>query len=174
MTATPNPPGGKTAGQPFTITRTFNAPRPLVWQAWTERDRLAQWFGPKGITVTAATLDFRPCGSYHYCMRTPDGHDMWGKFVYRQIDAPKRLEWINSFSDAAGGITRHPMAPNWPLELLSVATFEDLGGKTKLTIQWSPHNATPAECALFDSMYGSMNQGWSGTFERFDDYLAKK
>ena len=85
MSATPNSPGAKTAGQPFVIERTFNAPRPLVWQAWTERDRLAQWFGPKGISVTSATLDFRPGGTYLYCMRTPDGHDMWGKFVYRQF-----------------------------------------------------------------------------------------
>jgi len=157
---------------PFVITRTLNAPRELVWQAWTERDRLAQWFGPKGATIATAKLDFRPGGTYLYGMKMPDGKEMWGKFVYRQITPPERLEWVNSFSDAAGGTTRHPMAPQWPLELLSIATFEDQGGKTRLTITWSPLNATAEEITLFNSMQPSMQGGWTGTFERLEAYLS--
>jgi uncharacterized protein YndB with AHSA1/START domain len=172
MTAAKNPSDDETTGKPFVISRVLNAPRELVWKAWTERDRLAQWFGPKGVTITTASLDFRPGGIFHYCMKTPDGKDMWGKFTYRKITPPERIEWVNSFSDPSGGITRHPMAPAWPAEMLSVATFEDQGGKTKLSIHWSPLNATAEEVAFFNGMHSSMNQGWTGTFEQLEAYLA--
>jgi uncharacterized protein YndB with AHSA1/START domain len=64
---------------PFITSRTFDAPRELVWKAWTERERLMQWFGPKGFTISTAKLDFRPGGVFLYSMRTPDGKDMWGQ-----------------------------------------------------------------------------------------------
>ena len=105
--------------KPFVTSRTFDEPRDLVWKAWTERDRLMQWFGPTGFTMSRATLDFRPGGVFHYCLRTPDGKDMWGKFVYREIVPPERLVWVHSFSDEKGGLTRHPMSPTWPLESVS-------------------------------------------------------
>jgi len=79
-------------------------------------------------------MDPRPGGSYHYSMQAPDGKAMWGKFVYREVVPPEKLVFINSFSNDKGGLTRHPMAPTWPLEMLSVFTFEDLGGKTRFTI----------------------------------------
>jgi len=65
-----------TADREIVITRVFDAPRELVWKAWTERERLMQWFGPKGFTMSTAKLDFRPGGVFHYCLRSPDGHDM--------------------------------------------------------------------------------------------------
>ena len=108
-----------TLSKPFVISREFKAPRELVWEAWTERDRLTQWFGPKGFMMSAAKLDFRPGGSFHYSMRTPDGKEMWGKFVYREIVAPEKIVLVNSFSDAGGGLTRHPFSPAWPLEMLT-------------------------------------------------------
>ena len=96
------------ASKPFVITRTFDAPRDKVWKAWAERDRLMQWFTPKGFKMTTAKLDLRPGGMFHYCMRSTDGKEMWGKFVYREIAAPNRIVVVNSFSDEKGGITRHP------------------------------------------------------------------
>src|SRR4051812_23991288 len=129
----------------FVISRTFDAPRDLVWKAFTEPALMKQWWGPKGFTVIASNMDLRPGGTYHYGMRAPDGSAMWGKFVYQEISPPERMVLINSFSDEAGGITRHPMASTWPLEMLSTFTFEDVGGKTKFTVRWSPHNATAEE-----------------------------
>jgi uncharacterized protein YndB with AHSA1/START domain len=164
-----NAPGGE-----FVISRTFDAPRDLVWKAFTEPARMKQWWGPKGFTVIASKMDLRPGGTYHYGMKAPDGSDMWGKFVYREVAAPERMVFINSFSDEAGGIARHPMAPSWPLEMLSVFTFEEApGGKTKFTIRWSPHNATEEERKTFDSSHDSMRQGWGGTLEQLTAYLAK-
>jgi uncharacterized protein YndB with AHSA1/START domain len=95
------------------------------------------------------------------------------KFVYREIVAPERLVWVHSFSDEAGGLTRHPLSATWPLELLTTVTLEEApGGKTKLTLRWSPHNATAEEIKTFDAARDGMTQGWSGSFERLAAYLA--
>jgi uncharacterized protein YndB with AHSA1/START domain len=173
MTTNKNNPTEVPADQAFVITRVFAAPRDLVWKAWTERDRLMQWFGPKGFTLPTAKMDFRPGGVFHYCLRSADGHEMWGKFVYREIVAPERIVLVNSFSDAAGGLTRHPMSPTWPLEMLSTTTFTEQEGGTALTIRWLPLNASEAERKTFDSAHAGMQQGWGGTFEQLAAYLAK-
>jgi len=157
----------------FVISRIFDAPRELLWECFTEPERMRQWWGPKGCSVVAAKMDRRPGGTYHYSMRVPNGQVMWGKFVYREIKAPERLVWVNSFSDEAGGITRHPLSATWPLEMLTTVTFEnEPGGKTKVTIRWSPLNASDEERATFDAGHASMQQGWSGTFEQLAAYLA--
>jgi uncharacterized protein YndB with AHSA1/START domain len=157
----------------FVISRVFDAPRDLVWKAFTEPERMKEWWGPKGFSVIASKMDLRPGGTYHYGMKAPNGSAMWGKFIFREIVAPERMVLINSFSDESGGITRHPMAPTWPLELLSTFTFEDVGGKTKVTIRWAPHNATDDERKTFDAGHDSMRQGWGGTLDQLADYLAK-
>jgi uncharacterized protein YndB with AHSA1/START domain len=158
---------------PFEITRVFDAPRDRVWKAWTEAERLKQWWGPKGFKVHTCKVDLRPGGVFLYGMKAPDGSDIWGKFVYREIEAPKRLVCIVSFSDAKGGVTRHPGSPGWPLEMLSTVTFEEQGGKTKVSVQWLPHNATEAERKTFEEGRDGMKQGWTGTFEQFADYLKR-
>jgi len=156
----------------FVISRVFDAPRDLVWKAFTEPERMKQWWGPKGFKVVAAKMDLRPGGSYHYGMKSPDGMTMWGKFIYREVVPNERLVLINSFSDEVGGITRHPMSPTWPLELLSVFTFEDApGGKTRFTIRWSAHNASAEERKTFDTSHDSMNRGWGGTLDQLAAYL---
>jgi uncharacterized protein YndB with AHSA1/START domain len=163
----------RSALKPFVLSRTFNAPRDLVWQAWTERARLMQWFGPKGFTMPAAKLDFRPGGTFHYCLCSPDGKEMWGRFVYREIAAPGRIVLVNSFSDEDGGITRHPFAPTWPLEMHSTTTLSEQSGKTKLTIEWVPLNPADEERKMFAASHDGMKQGWAGTFDQLAAYLAK-
>jgi uncharacterized protein YndB with AHSA1/START domain len=106
-------------GPEFAILRVFDAPRDLVWKAFTKRERLAQWWGPKGFKILVSKLDLRPGGIFHYCMQSPDGQEMWGRFVYREIVAPERIVHINSFSDDKGGITRAPFSSTWPLEVLT-------------------------------------------------------
>jgi uncharacterized protein YndB with AHSA1/START domain len=160
-------------GGEFVISRSFDAPRALVWQALTEVERMRQWFTPKGFTARVANMDLRPGGLYHYCLRAPDGRDMWGKAVYREITAPERLVWVNSFSDEHGGITRHPMSPSWPLEMLTTLTLVEQGGKTKLTVRWVPINPSEEERRTFDTGHDSMNQGWTGTLGQLAAYLAK-
>ncbi|HSH38456.1 MAG TPA: SRPBCC domain-containing protein [Chthoniobacterales bacterium] len=166
MTATN--PLDKQAEREFVTSRVFNAPRELVFDAWTNPEHLLNW------SVARCTNDPRPGGMLHYAMSTPDGNLMWGKWIYREIGRPERLEVIQSFSDEAGGTAPHPLAPDWPREVLSVAAFEEDGGRTTLTIRWSPHNATEAERATFDAAYAQMQQGWAGMFDQFARYLAKQ
>ena len=156
----------------FTISRILQAPRELVFAAFTEPERMKHWWGPKGFKVIAANMDLRPGGIYHYGLQAPDGSKMWGKFVYREIVRPERIVLVNSFSDEQGGVTRHPMAPNWPLQMLSTFLFETTGDATKLTIKWLPLDATEQERATFNAGFEGMNQGWSGTFEQLSAYLA--
>jgi uncharacterized protein YndB with AHSA1/START domain len=78
-----------------------------------------------------------------------------------------------SFSDEEGGVTRHPMHESWPLEILSTVTFAEHGGKTTLTIRWSPHSATETERNAFEAGRESMQQGWTGTLDQLSEYLAK-
>jgi uncharacterized protein YndB with AHSA1/START domain len=161
--------------QPMVISREFDAPRELVWKAWTERDRLVQWFGPAGCTMSVAELDLRPGGTFHYCLQTPDGQEMWGKFVYREVTPPERTVLVSSFSDKDGNLTRHPMSPTWPLEMLSTTTLTENNGKTTLTVEWIPlEGATEEEIITFDSSRDGMKQGFSGTFTQLEAYLAKE
>jgi uncharacterized protein YndB with AHSA1/START domain len=162
----------ESAVQEFVISRSFNVPRDRMWSAWTERERLMQWFGPKGFKMPAAKLDFRPGGMLHYCLESADGTEMWGKFVYREIVKPERLVFVNSFSDEDGNITRHPFSPTWPLEMLSTITFTEEKGRTTVTIYWVPLNPTESERKTFEGARDGMKQGWSGTFEQLAEYLA--
>lgn len=157
----------------FVISRTFDAPRDVMWKAWTEAEQLAKWFGPKGITIVSSKNDLRPGGVFHYGMRTPDGTVMWGKWIYREIVAPERLVFIVSFSDEKGGVTRHPFSPEWPLETSSTVTFDEDGSRTKVAIRWTPHNATESERRTFAAGHEGMEKGWAGTLDKLADYLAK-
>jgi len=161
------------AEEEFVITRVFDAPRGLVWQAFTEPERMRHWWGPKGFTVIASKMDLRPGGIYHYGLRGPDGGTMWGKFVYREIVRPERIVVVTSFSDEAGNTTRHPLSPTWPLQMLSVFRFAEQDGRTALSVRWSPLDASDTERATFAGAHASMQQGWTGTLDQLAGYLAK-
>jgi len=160
-------------GREFVITRTFDAPRQVVWQAFTEVDRLVQWWGPKGFTMRVAKLDLRPGGVFHYGMRSPTGHEMWGRFVYREVVAPERLVFVVSFSDADGGVTRHPMSATWPLEVLNTVTLAEERGKTTLTQSGGPINASDVERRTFEGAFEQMRMGFKGTLDQLEAYLAR-
>ncbi len=162
------------ASSDFVISRVLDAPRDLVWKCFTDPERMKQWWGPKGVSVDHARMDLRPGGTFLYGMKTADGTVMWGRMVYREIVPPEKIVFINSFSDENGGLTRHPMAPTWPIEMLSIFTFEEQpGGKTKFTVRWSPLDPTAEERRAFDTGHASMTQGWTGTIDKLDAYLAK-
>ncbi len=156
----------------FVLKRSFDAPRDVVWKVWTEPEHLKHWFSPKGFTVIAARMDFRPGGIYHYGLQPPSGPAMWGKWEFRAIVAPERIVLIQSFSDEQGGLTRHPYAPDWPLHTLSTMTFSEQGTRTTSTLRWAPHNATEVERKTFDAGRAGMEQGWGGTMEQLTAYLA--
>jgi uncharacterized protein YndB with AHSA1/START domain len=160
-------------GHELLITRVFDAPRDLVFRAWTEADRLARWFGPKGFTTFSTKVDLRPGGAFHYGMRSPDGREMWGKWTYREVVAPEKLVFTFSFSDEAGGVTRNPFTPVWPLEVLSTLTFAERDGRTMITMRNVPINPTEEERQAFQAGNESMQKGWAGTLDQLGAYLAQ-
>ena len=162
------------AGRQFTISRTFNAPRAMVFKAWTEAERLAKWWGPAGMKLTVHTVDLKPGGRFHYCMTAANGTEMWGRFVYREISPPDKLSFVTSFSNRNGDVERAPFAADWPLEVLNIVTFTESGGRTTVTLTGGPINATEAELKMFGSMFDSMNKGFGGTFDQLDAYLASE
>ena len=156
----------------FSISRIVDAPQDLIWKAWTQKEHLVKWFGPQGVTLTYSDMDFRPGGYLHSCMKTPDGAEMWGKLIYQEIHPIDRLVYITTFSDKSGGLTRHPLSPSWPLEMLTTITLAAENGKTKVTVGWKPINASAEEIATFNMAYDGMTQGWTGTFDQLTAYLA--
>ena len=156
----------------FEIIRTFNAPLDLVWKVHTEEKHLAKWWGPKGLEMLSCKIDLRPGGLFHYGMKSPDGQTMWGKFVYREVVPKTKLVFVVSFSDEQAGFSRHPMAPNWPVEVLNTMTLSESNGKTTLTLTGHPINASEEENKMFYSAFDGMNQGFKGTFDQLEEYLS--
>lgn len=150
----------------FSITRSFDAPRERVWQAWTDAQRLKRWWGAKEFTTPTWQLDLRVGGKYLYCMRSPEGKDYWGTGVYREIVPRERLVFTDSFADAQGNVvpaTHYGMGADFPLELLVTVTFEEQRGKTTLTLHHAGMPAGPdGELA---------RQGWNESFDKLADLL---
>ena len=158
---------------PFRISRTFAAPLTRVWQAWTDLDQFEKWFGPNGVKNVAVKRDFRPGGLFHYCMKSPDGKENWGRCLYREIVPQEKLVWVNSFSNPAGEIVPPPFDDPWPAEMLTTVTFVAVGDQTTVTVEWIPLNATAAETKTFDDTRKGMTGGWSGSFEQLEGFLAR-
>lgn len=171
--------------QAFITTRILNASRDVVFKAWSEADRLAQWWGPKGFSLEVRKLDFRPDGVFHYALHMPKTGNangqpaaeepaMWGRFVYRDIVPPERIVFTSGFSNEAGSAARAPFSDEFPLEVLNTVTFEEKEpGKTTMTLRGLPFNATAQERQMFEGMFESMTQGFGGTWDQLADYLAK-
>ncbi len=171
-----SPKSGPQGDEPFMIQRVVDAPLSLVWQAWTAQEHLKAWFGPKGMPIFQCSLDFRVGGRFHYGMKAGDGA-MWGLWVFREIVPEDHFAFVSSFSDEAGGVTRAPFSEEWPLESLSTVSFArhaGYGGGTVVTVSSTPLNASKAERKLFNDFFGSMQQGWSGTFEQLDAYVSSQ
>lgn len=152
------------------LTRVLDAPRELVWAAFTQPEHLANWWGPPGCPTRVLALDLRPGGLFHYAMQSPQG-EMFGRFTYREITAPERLFFVLSFSDADANIVRAPFSATWPLELLCENRFADENGKTRLSMASAPFNASDEERAAFEAGRAGLKAGTSGSLDQLDKYL---
>jgi uncharacterized protein YndB with AHSA1/START domain len=162
-----------TAATDFVISRVFDAPRHLVWQAWTDPESLAQWWGPKGFDLEVHRCDVKPRGMFLYSMKA-GAQEMWGRFVFQEVVEPERLVYISAFSDPDGNVTRAPFFDGrWPLEVSNILTFTEEENKTRLDLRGGPLDATDDEMAAFVSNHASMQAGFGGTFAQLDDFLAK-
>lgn len=155
------------------VSHLVNAPCAAVWKAWTESEQLPHWFGPKGFKMSVRQLELRPGGVLHYCLRSPDGHEMWGKWIFRETVEAGKLVVVVSFSDADGGVTRHPLSATWPLETLSTTTFTERNGTTEITLAWAAVNATADEQTTFNQSHDGMRSALKGTLDQLSEYLTQ-
>ncbi len=149
------------------ITRVLNAPRTLVWKAFSDPEHFKRWWGPKTFTCPACTLDFRIGGKYLACMRSPEGKDYWSTGVYREIVPIEKIVFTDCFSDEQGNVVpaSHYAMPgdNWPLEMLVTITFEDMGNKTKMILRHVGHpGGKMGEMAL---------TGWNESLDKLEHSL---
>jgi uncharacterized protein YndB with AHSA1/START domain len=155
--------------QELVITRVFDAPRELVWKAWTDPERVKRWWGPKGFTAPFCKIDLRVGGVFHYCMRSPEGKDYWNTGVYREIVEPERMVCTDSFADEEGNVvpaSHYGMSSDFPLEMLVTVTFEEHGeheGKTKFTLR---HVGIPSGVD-----HDGAQQGWNESFDKLAEVL---
>jgi PhnB protein len=155
------------------IVRLFNAPKQVVFEAFASADALAEWWGPAGSRVGVKSFSFVHGGKFHYWMDT-EGQRMWGLFKYVTIQPHDLIEFISSFSDEAGAICKSPFPIDLPLEIFNKITLTESNGRTTLTLQGQPVNATPEQEAVFTSITDSMEQGFGGTFDQLDRYLQSR
>jgi uncharacterized protein YndB with AHSA1/START domain len=137
------------------ITRVFDAPRSLVFKAWSSSEHQVHWLGPKDFTVEYCQIDFREGGAYRACIRSPEGIDYWMRGHYREIVAPERLVFTFSWEEEG----------ERGLETLVTATFVDEGGKTRMTFHQAPFRSL--------SERDGHTSGWSECFDRLAAYLAR-
>ena len=150
------------------VTRIFDAPRELVWKAWTEPKYVMQWWGPKGFTSPACKMDFRVGGKSLLCMRTPDGQEGWNAIEYHEIVLHEKIVSSMYFSDAEGNKIEAEelgMKDEAIAGAFDVTLFEDLGdGRTRLT----QIGNEPMESARESGQL----EGWNETLEKLADVVA--
>ncbi len=144
-----------------TLTRVYDAPRELVWRAWTDPARMAQWFGPRGFTASVPELDARVGGALRIVMHGPDGNDYPMKGVFREVKPPERLTFSNIAIDNDG---------NHLLEGETTVILEEQSGKTRLTLHTYAKGLVP----LAPQMLAGMEAGWSQSLDKMGELVAKR
>jgi uncharacterized protein YndB with AHSA1/START domain len=157
----------------LTLTRQYNYPAEAVFNAFTNADALAGWWAPVIFPASGLRLDFKPGGLFHFRMDTEQG-PMWARFIFGNIRRHELIEFVLSFSDERGGVTRAPFFGSWPLEIFVRITLKEEKGKTTLTLESSPQNATQQELDCFRENKDSFRQGTEGSLQQLEALLARQ
>lgn len=159
----------------FVIKRDFNVPRSLVFQAWTDPEHMAQWWGPAPFTNPVCEIDLRPGGTMLIVMCGPDGSEFPCKVVFREILPPERLVYVDDLSYMPEewhdmiDPNRDKSAGTAGLEAVTTVTFEDLHGKTRLTVR----TLFPSTAIRDGMLKIQMAEGSAQSLERLEALLAK-
>jgi uncharacterized protein YndB with AHSA1/START domain len=168
----------------FVINRTFDAPLAVMFEMWTDPKHFSRWLAPSGFEMEFIRADIRPGGSSFYFMTGvgmsgvgtgAGGMKMYGRAEYLKIEKPGTIVYTQQFCDEKENVTRHPMAPNWPATMLTTVKLTAEGPEqTRVTVTWEPYGAvTREELETFIKMKGGMTMGWTGSFDKLEEYLAK-
>lgn len=160
----------------FVINRAFDAPIDVVYEMWTNPKHLAQWMGPTGSDMGFIKSDIRVGGSTLYWMSIPSGGKLYGRAHYLEMQRPHRVVYTQQFVDEQEKISRHPLAPTWPETMLTTLTLAEEGpNRTRVTIQWQAHGkVTAEELQTFIAAKPGMTGGWTGSFDKLEEYLANQ
>ena len=164
-----NPPQEHNTGSAILIERVFDAPLERLWQAWSDPQQFMRWWGVRAFTTPVAEIDFRLGGKYLYCMRAPDGQDIWGTGVYREIVDRQRIVFSDSFADPQGNPVSgdyYGMGEDFPDDLEISVTLEDIGnGRTRQTLE---HIGMPA-----GELAEMTTASWNESFDKLAELLAE-
>ncbi|HEY3993243.1 MAG TPA: SRPBCC domain-containing protein [Ktedonobacteraceae bacterium] len=140
--------------QEFVVERQFTAPRTLMFQVFTQPEHLKRWWAPQPYTIPTCTIDLRPGGIWHYCMRSPEGQEHWARSVYREIMPPEKLVYTSTFADEHAnpieGIPEH----------LTTVTFTEEADKTSVIAHIQFTSTANLKVALDMGMLQGMNVTW--------------
>jgi uncharacterized protein YndB with AHSA1/START domain len=152
-TSAPNKREAAQAERTLVIKRTFDAPRDLVWSAWSDPEQSKQWWGPNGFTAPVVEMDQRPGGKWRALMRSPDGVEMWQHGVYREIVPPEKVSFTFIWDEQPDH------------EMLVTITFSERGNKTDMVFRQEGFTSANER--------NDHEGGWSQSFDRFAAYLKK-
>lgn len=148
-------------GKELLITHLFNAPRALVFEAWTDPEKLKHWYAPDGCTIEFKSLNATQGGSFHSCVHDPVHGDCWIKGQYKEVTAPEKLVFSMIISNENGDDVRSADAgkpEDWPEEVLTTVTFTELGNQTKLTIHQTVSEAEAKQTGAYQSWIKMFNK----------------
>lgn len=155
----------------YVLERVFDAPRELVWRAWTDPTLLPRWYGPRVETIIHRH-ELKPGGLWLGEMRW-GGNSHYQRVEFTEVTPPERLVWLHSVSDRDWTIIANPMMADWPRVLLTTVTFAEDGNRTRMRLTWVPHGASEAEIACFSAAMAGMDKGWSAGMELLAELLAE-
>lgn len=155
----------------YVLERTFDATPAMVWDTWTRPEHLSRWYGP-GVDTVIHALDVRPGGQWLTEMKG-EGWSSFQRADYTEVEPGRRLVCLMSNTDANWAPTANPKMPDWPRVLRTEVTLTPEGDKTRLTLTWTPHDATDAEIAFFAGALEGMGRGWGPGMDILEEILAE-
>lgn len=164
-----------TGKEKFIINRTFNAPLNLMYKMWTDPNHFSKWLAPTGFKMEFIRADIKAGGNSFYFMSNEAGMKMYGRVNYLEVTSPDQLKYTQVFCDEKENISRNPMAPTWPETMLTTVNLTEEGpDKTRVTIEWEcVGKVTAEELNTFIHGRSGMTQGWTGSFDKLEDYLKQ-
>jgi uncharacterized protein YndB with AHSA1/START domain len=157
----------------FVINRSFDAPLETMFEMWTNPKHVAKWLPPTGFVMEFIRADIRTGGATLYVMTNNKDVKMYGRAEYQKIERPDTLVYTQQFCDENEKLSRHPMAPTWPATMLTTVKLTAEGpDQTRVTVTWETFGPTTREeLETFINAKAGMTQGWTGSFDKLEEYL---